>query len=78
MLVQVGKVSPYMWFFHALFFTQAVRWFYQPAITIFNDVNLVVIWAIVLTFVISWLIKYAVDHVSAVLSSAIQGNAAKD
>jgi hypothetical protein len=46
-----------MWFFHALFFTKAVRWFYQPAITFFGDINLVVLWAIILTFFASWLIK---------------------
>lgn len=71
MLVQVGKVSTYMWFFHALFFTKAVRWFYQPAITIFNDVNLVVIWAIVLTFSASWLIKSVVDRVTETLHDII-------
>lgn len=67
-LARVGEVSMYMWFFHALFFTKAVRWFYQPAITIFNDVNLVVIWAILLTFVASWALKYVVDSVSSLLA----------
>ena len=70
-LVQVGNVSTYMWFFHALFFTQAVRWFYQPAITIFNDINLVVIWTIVLTFSASWLIKSVVDRVAETLHDII-------
>ena len=62
-LQALGKVSVYMWFFHALFFTKAVRWFYQPAITIFDDLNLIVLWAIALTFAASWLIKIAVDFV---------------
>ena len=62
-LVKVGEVSVYMWFFHALFFTPPVRWFYQPAITIFNDINLVVLWTIVLTFAVSWLIKTIVDSI---------------
>ncbi len=62
-LMKLGEVSVYMWFFHALFYVQAVRWFYQPAITIFNDINLVVLWAIVLTFFISWGIKSVVDWV---------------
>ena len=70
-LVQVGNVSTYMWFFHALFYTKAVRWFYQPAITIFNDVNLVVIWAIVLTFSASWLIKAVVGRVTETLHEII-------
>ena len=60
---KIGDVSVYMWFFHALFFTIAVKWFYQPAITIFNDINLVVLWTIVLTFFASWLIKSIVDSI---------------
>lgn len=67
-LAAVGNVSMYMWFFHALFFTKAVRWFYQPAITIFNDVNLVVVWTILLTFVISWILKRIVDTVMSRLA----------
>ena len=62
-LAKLGDVSVYMWFFHALFFTKVVRWFYQPAITIFKDINLVVLWTIVLTFIASWLIKLIVDSV---------------
>ena len=62
-MIKVGEVSVYMWFFHALFYTNAVRWFYQPAITVFNDVNLVVLWTIVFTFFVSWLIKNSVDLV---------------
>lgn len=68
-LARIGDVSMYMWFFHALFFTKAVRWFYQPAITIFNNINLVIIWEILLTFVASLLIKYAIDRVSTVVKS---------
>ena len=63
-LVRIGDLSTYMWFFHALFFTKAVRWFYQPAITVFSDVNLVVLWTIILTYVVSWIIKRLVDIVS--------------
>lgn len=67
-LTKMGEVSVYMWFFHALFFTQAVKWFYQPAITIFSDINMVVLWAIVLTFFASWLIKAVVDRIVKCLS----------
>ncbi len=35
-LAKLGETSVYMWFLHALFFTTPVRWFYQPAITIFK------------------------------------------
>lgn len=60
---KLGEVSVYMWFFHALFFTTPVRWFYQPSITIFNDINLVVLWTIILTFCASWLVKTVVDSI---------------
>ena len=63
-LMKMGEVSVYMWFFHALFFTKAVRWLYQPAITIFSDINIVALWTIILTFFASWLIKSIVDRVS--------------
>ena len=46
-LMKVGEVSVYMWFFHALFF---------------------VLWAIVLTFFVSWLIKTLVDRIVKILS----------
>lgn len=63
-LSKIGELSMYMWFFHGLFYTVAVRWFYQPAITIFHDVNAVVVWTIFITFVASWLIKCMVDALS--------------
>lgn len=66
-LVKIGEVSVYMWFFHALFFVEAVKWFYQPAITIFSNLNLVVLWTMVLTFFVSWLIKTVVSYVIRLL-----------
>lgn len=67
-LGKMGEYSVYMWFFHALFFTTPVKWFYQPSITIYNHINLVVIWTVILTFGASWLIKNAVDHIMGQLS----------
>ena len=64
-----GKFSVYMWFFHALFYTEPVRWFYQPAITIFGDANLVVLWCIILTFVASWLIIMLVEIIKRIINS---------
>lgn len=58
-----GEVSVYMWFFHALFYTRVVSWFYQPTITIFSNLNLIVIWAIILTFLSSLTIKMVVDKI---------------
>lgn len=65
-LAKLGELSVYMWFVHALFFTTPVRWFYQPAITLGGNlnINLVVLWAIVLTTFISWLLKMLVDAVT--------------
>ncbi len=68
-LVKMGELSVYMWFFHALFFTTPVRWFYQPMITIFGHINLVVLWAILFTFIASWIIKTIVDWVMMRLKS---------
>lgn len=67
-LMKIGEVSVYMWFFHALYFTHDVKWFYQPTITIFSDINLVVLWAIVLAFIASWLIKSVVDRIVKLLT----------
>ncbi|MBR5685532.1 MAG: acyltransferase [Muribaculaceae bacterium] len=72
-LVKLGEVSVYMWFFHALFYTEAVRWFYQPAITIFKDINLVVIWTILITFLSSWMMKTIVDHITRLLTKSYGG-----
>ena len=68
LMIKMGEVSVYMWFMHALFFTKAVAWFYQPAITIFDNVNFVAIWAITLTFFASWLLKSIVDFITNRLS----------
>lgn len=70
--IKMGEVSVYMWFFHALFFLPAVKWFYQPAITVFNNVNLVVLWTIMLTFFASWFIKTIIDAVLSGISASKQ------
>jgi len=69
-LVKLGELSVYMWFFHALFYTKVVRWFYQPAITIFKDINLVVLWTILITFISSWLLKTIVDRITLALTKS--------
>lgn len=70
LLKKIGDISVYMWFFHALFFTACVSWFYQPAITIFKDINLVVLWTMLITFVSSWLIKTIVDRITLALTNS--------
>ena len=60
-LVKLGELSVYMWFLHALFFTESVRWLYQPVITVSTDVNIVALWGMAITTAASWIIKAAVD-----------------
>lgn len=55
-LTIIGNVSVYMWFFHALFFTKAVRNFYQPFILISDSLWIIIPWTLFLTFTCSWLI----------------------
>ena len=62
-----------MWFFHALFYTEATRWFYQPVIRIFDNINLVVLCMIVVTFVASWLLKTVVDQLTLLLTKSHGG-----
>lgn len=69
-LVKMGELSVYMWFFHALFYTKVVRWFYQPAITIFKDINLVVLWTMLITFISSWILKTIVDGITSALTKS--------
>lgn len=67
---KIGELSVYLWFFQGLFFTEGTKRFYQPAITIFNDVNLVALWAMILTFFASWLIKTIVDAITKRITSS--------
>ena len=60
-LVKLGELSVYIWFLHALFFTESVRWLYQPVITVSTDVNIVALWGMAITTAASWIIKAAVD-----------------
>lgn len=57
--VLLGKTSVYMWFFHALFFTQATRNIYQPFVAISDHLWVNTIWTIVLTFLCSWTLMKA-------------------
>lgn len=69
-LQKIGDVSVYMWFLQALFFTACVSWFYQPAITIFKDINLVVLWTMLITFISSWILKTIVDGITSALTKS--------
>ena len=63
LMVKLGWASMYMWFLQALFHTPIVRTVYQPIITIFNDINLVVLWTIIVLFIAAWLLRNIVDYV---------------
>lgn len=62
-LVKMGELSVYIWFLHALFFTESVRWFYQPAILVSGHVGTVALWGMAITTAASWGVKTAVDAI---------------
>lgn len=57
-LIALGNVSVYMWFFHALFFTDAVRCVYEPLSRISDSLWVVTPWTILLTFACSFVLKH--------------------
>lgn len=63
MLISLGNHSVYMWFFHALFFTDVVRVVYQPLILVSDNIFIVALWTIVLTYLCSWGLKKVDDGI---------------
>lgn len=59
---ELGDKSVYMWFFHGLFFTAATRSIYQPFILISDNLWIISIWTIILTYIGSAVIKKAVEY----------------
>ena len=66
-LTVLGNTSVYMWFFHALFFTTAVRPIYQPMVAISSSLWVVTLWCIILTFACSYAIMFLVNWLSGKL-----------
>ncbi len=64
-MVKLGWASMYMWFMQALVHTPIVREVYQPVVTIFNDINLVVLWTMVVLFFAAWGFRNVVDYLLA-------------
>ena len=64
-MVKLGWASMYMWFMQALVHTPIVREVYQPVVTIFNDINLVVLWTMVVLFFAAWGLRSIVDYLLA-------------
>lgn len=62
-LTSLGNLSVYMWFFHALFFTDIVRTIYQPFILVSDNIFIVTIWTILLTYLCSWILKTIVERI---------------
>lgn len=67
-MIKLGWASMYMWFLQALFHTPIVRTVYQPIVTIFNDINIVVVWTMVVLFFAAWLLRSIVDYVLNILN----------
>lgn len=63
LMVKLGLASMYMWFLQALVHTRTVRFVYQPIVTIFNDINLVVVWTLVVMFFAVWILKSIIDYI---------------
>ena len=59
----LGEVSVYMWFFHALFFTEVVASVYEPLIHISDSIWIVTPWAIFVTLMCSLCIRNVVECV---------------
>ena len=62
-LTSLGNLSVYMWFFHALFFTDIVRTIYQPFILVSNNIFIITIWTILLTYFCSRILKTIVERI---------------
>lgn len=60
-MAELGDKSVYMWFVHALFFTAATRPAYHQFVMISNNLWLVAIWTIVLSYIVSVVLKKIVE-----------------
>ena len=58
---ELGDKSVYMWFFHSIFFTAATRPTYQHFVLISDNLWIITIWTIILSYVCSCIIKKIVD-----------------
>ena len=58
---EFGDKSVYMWFVHALFLTAATRHVYQQFIIVSDNLWIIAIWTILLSYIISLIIKKIVE-----------------
>ena len=66
-LMELGNVSVYMWFFHALFFTEVVSNVYSPIVRISDNLWIYNCWTILVTFVCSWLISKSIAYIQKLI-----------
>lgn len=60
-MAELGDKSVYMWFVHALFFTAATRPVYHHFVMISGNLWIVAIWTIILSYIISVVLKKIVE-----------------
>lgn len=58
---ELGDKSVYMWFVHALFFTAATRPVYHKFVMISDNLWIVAIWTILLSYIVSYVLKKIVE-----------------
>jgi hypothetical protein len=61
MFVELGDKSVYMWFIHGLFFTGATRYFYQPYVMVSDNLWLIAIWTVILSYMVAVPIKKIIE-----------------
>lgn len=61
-MTALGNNSVYMWFFHGLFFTGVVRSVYQPMIMVSDNLWIISLWTISLSYICSVIIKKIVEY----------------
>lgn len=61
-MAELGDKSVYMWFTHALFFTAATRPAYHQFVMISNNLWFVAIWTILLSYIISVVLKKIIEY----------------
>lgn len=61
-MIELGDKSVYMWFFHALFFTAATRPIYGRFVLVSDNLWIIALWTIMLSYVCSRIIKKVIEY----------------
>lgn len=74
-LSELGDKSVYMWFIHGLFFTASTREVYQRFIMISNNLWVIALWTIALSYLVSIILKYILEaHQIASVNKPLTNN----